>query len=166
MCEVRARRFSLPGRRRQISPPFMTLKTKKLLEIAALVGIGFVGAYFYASTFAADDRIFITDSIAISPSSQPLYYSIFIIGNLVLLAGAAYVGFLIVGFLLERGLLFKTGGAILLVAATVLAVVWFGLGNMGDGAADVFFSGLIVLVLAVLGALMLFGVPGRRSPRI
>jgi len=144
----------------------MTPKTKKLLEIAALLGIGFVGAYFYASTFAADDRIFITNRFAISPNSQPLFFAIFIIANLVILAGAAYVGFLIVAFLLARGLLFKTGGAILLIAAIVLGVVWFGIGDAGEGTADIVFSGLIVLALAALGALMVFGVPGRTSPRL
>ena len=144
----------------------MTPKTKKLLEIAALVGIAFVGAYFYASTFAADDRIFITNSFAISPNSQPLFYAIFIVANLVILAGAAYVGFLIVAFLLGRGLLFKTGGAILLIAAIVLGVVWFGLGDVGDGVADIVISGLIVLVLAAFGALMVFGVPGRNATRM
>ena len=144
----------------------MTSKTKNLLETAALLAIAFIGAYFYASTFEAGHEIFLTDSYSIFPNSQPLLYAVFVIANLVILAGAAYLGFLLVAFLLSRGLLFKTGGAILLIAAVVLAVVWFGLGNMGDGAADVFFSGMIVLVLAVLGALMLFGVPGRRSPRI
>ena len=144
----------------------MTPKTKKLLEIAALVGIAFVGAYFYASTFAADDRIFITDGYSISPNTQPLFYALFIVANLVILAGAAFLGFLLVAFLLERGLLFKTAGAIMLTAAIVLAVVWFGLGNMGDGVADIVFSGLIVLVLAVFGALMIFGVPGRNATRM
>jgi len=144
----------------------MTPRTKKFLEIAALVGLAFVGAYFYASSFAADDRIFITDSFAISPSSQPLHYAIFIVVNLVLLAGAAYVGFLIVAFLLARGILFKTGGAILLIAAVVHGVVWFALGDVGDGMADIVFSGLIVLVLAVFGALMIFGVPGRNATRM
>ncbi len=144
----------------------MTPKTKKLLEIAALLGIGFVGAYFYASTFETGHEIFLTDSYSISPNSQPLFYAIFIVANLVILAGAAYVGFLIVAFLLARGLLFKTGGAILLIAAVVLGVVWFGLGDVGHGTADIVFSGLIVLVLAALGALMVFGVPGRTSPRL
>ncbi len=141
-------------------------KTKRSLEIVALLAAGVIGAIAYSQTFSPEDQIFLTDHIFISPKTEPHFYFAFIFLNIGVFIFGVYLAFILIAFLLSRGLLFTSVGVFSLIMAATMLVVWFVIDSPGEEIADYIFSGIIILFLAVLGTVMIFGIPGRRNPRL
>jgi len=145
----------------------MSPETKKKIETGILLFVAIVGAVAYSQTFAQDDRIFITDHLFITPKSEPHFFSIFIVLNITLFLLSIFIAHKLVAFLLARGVLFLTGGILLLTGAITLTVVWWFFGHGGGGTTDyIFEEGLLIGFLALLGAAMTFGIPGKRNVRL
>jgi hypothetical protein len=139
----------------------MKERSKKRLEAIILLAVAAIGALAYSQTYSATDRIFITDHLFITPKSEPHFYVAFIFLNIFLFLVSIYVAYRLVIFLLARDILVPVGGVFLLIMAATLSVVWFVLEGGPEETIGYIVSGIIVLILAVFGLVMLFGVPGR-----
>ena len=109
-----------------------------------------------SQTFSESEQIFITDSIFITPKTQPVYYVLLMLVSIGLVILAIYLGLKIAGFLLRKGILFQTVGAFLLTMAGVLSYVFLISGENMETTKDFIIMLILILFVGIIGFLIVF----------
>ena len=109
-----------------------------------------------SQTFSDDEQIFITDTIFITPKTQPVFYVLLMFINIVLIVFAIYAGIKIAGFLSRKGILFEVVGTFLILMSVVLSYVFLISGENVETIKDFIIMLVLILFIGILGFLMLF----------
>ena len=133
----------------------MLMKDRKKFYLPILFAMLTVLFFIYSQFYKAGEQIFLTDTIFITPKSQPFYFVIFLFANLILLLGSLYLGLLLAVFLFKKGIIYQTVGIFLLLGAATMTFMLIQ-GHEVEGIKDYIIGGILILFLGTMGILMTF----------
>ncbi len=131
------------------------MRRNRKLQLLILPVLLAILSFIHAQFYAAQEKIFITDRLFITPKTQPILYVILIFAGVGLLLFGSYLGNLIALFLFKKGIIFQTVGILLLLATAVFTVLTIT-GHNIEKNSDYIISGILILFLGTLGVLMTF----------
>jgi membrane-associated HD superfamily phosphohydrolase len=138
------------------------MKSNKKLQLILLIIAGIIFSVIISQTYPADEQIFLTDTIALTPKQQPLLFALFVFANIGIFIFSLYLAYLVILLLVKKGILFQFVGILLLLGAAGLTVL-LTLGHGIEDTTDYFIAGILILFLGVLGFLMTLGTNKRKS---
>lgn len=133
----------------------MKLNQKSVFTVLLIIGSVIIFTVV-SQTFSGSDQIFITDTIFITPKTQPTLFILLMFVNIVLIVFAIYLGLKIAGFLYRKGIIFQVVGTFLLIMTGILSYVSLYLGRNIKTTKEFIIMLIMILFVGSIGVLMVF----------
>ena len=132
------------------------MKTKNKITTAVFIALAALVFFIISQTYPAGEEVFITNSYAIRPKSQPHLFILMWFVTVALLVLASYFGKIIAFYLLGKGVLIEIVGVFALMGTLILGYQWLIIGNDVETTKDFIIALLILLFFGIFGFLMTF----------
>jgi hypothetical protein len=129
------------------------MKFRKKLHLPILVALLAVLSFVHSLFWPPDEQIFITDSIFITPRTQPFFYIVLIFASVGVILSGLYLGLLLTVFLFKKGIIFQTVGVFILIMTGVFAYLLIT-GQNVERNSDYVIGGILILFMGTIGVLM------------
>ena len=120
----------------------MEKRSRNLLWLLFFATAAIVIGLIRSQSFSPDVEIFLTDSISFFPKTQPIFYALYVVVNLVIVLIAIRIGLWISEFLFKKGVAFHVVGSALLLGGIFLGLSPFLIQRADNEIAEYIVMGL------------------------
>ena len=132
------------------------MKTKNVVTTATFIAVAALIFFIISQTYPAGEEIFITNSYAITPKSQPHLFILMWFITVALIVFGVYVGKIIAFYLLRKNVAGEIIGVFSLIATVVLGYQWLIVGEDVKTTKDFIIAFSILLLFGLSGLFFTF----------